>query len=92
MPVSKKDPSNSSRRNSAVPDPQDSAPDLELLGDQLTFQPKGYIEPFDQDGDGKNERNLVEHMARFRTSPLESVLPFNQHIPHAEVPNWQTNN
>ena len=71
MPVSKKHPSNQTRRASAGPDLQDSAPDLELLGDQLTFQPKGYIDPFEQDEEGKNERNLVEHMARFRTSPLE---------------------
>ena len=48
---------------------ENSAPDLELLGDQVTFQPRGYVEPFERDGD--KERNLVEHMARFRASPLE---------------------
>jgi hypothetical protein len=52
-------------------DPKNSAPDLELLGDQVTFQPRGYIEPLQTGEDGDNERNLVEHMARFRTSPLE---------------------
>lgn len=52
-------------------DPKNSAPDLELLGDQVTFQPRGYIEPLKRSEDGDKERNLVEHMARFRTSPLE---------------------
>jgi hypothetical protein len=55
----------------AMSDPKNSAPDLELLGDQVTFQPRGYIEPLQTGEDGDNERNLVEHMARFRTSPLE---------------------
>jgi len=52
------------------PDPS-SAPDLELFGDQISFQPRGYLEPLDQPEDGDKERNLVEHMARFRSSPLE---------------------
>jgi len=60
-------------------DPRDpsrriSAPDLEILGDQVTFQPRGYIEPSERDQDGDKERNLVEHMARFRSSPLEWVF------------------
>jgi hypothetical protein len=52
-------------------DPKNSAPDLELLGDQVTFQPRGYIEPLQNLEHGDKERNLVEHMARFRSSPLE---------------------
>jgi hypothetical protein len=47
---------------------QSSAPDLEILGDQVTFQPRGYVEP---EQDGGKERILMEHMARFRSSPLE---------------------
>jgi hypothetical protein len=58
-------------KGSAIDDPKNSAPDLELLGDQVTFQPRGYIEPLQSSEDGDKERNLVEHMARFRTSPLE---------------------
>lgn len=56
--------------------PRTSAPDLEILGDQVTLHPSGYIEPPErlQDG-GDKERNLVEHMARFRSSPLEYVSP-----------------
>lgn len=46
----------------------DSAPDLEILGDQVTLHPSGYTEPPERE-DGK-ERVLMEHMARFRTNPL----------------------
>lgn len=69
-----------SRRHSAVPhdNPENSAPDLELLGDQVTFQPRGYVEPLEKDGD--KERNLVEHMARFRASPLEFLREVSLHV------------
>lgn len=61
-------------------DPKDSAPDLELLGDQVTFQPRGYMEPLQSAEDGDKERNLVEHMARFRTSPLEFLREVSLHV------------
>lgn len=48
-----------------------SAPDLEILGDQVTLHPSGYIEPPARAQHGDKERNLVENMARFRSSPLE---------------------
>jgi hypothetical protein len=48
-----------------------SAPDLEILGDQVTLHPSGYVEPPGRPQDEDKERNLVEHMARFRSSPLE---------------------
>lgn len=70
--ASRKPPnSQRTRSNSTMSDPKDSAPDLELLGDQVTFQPRGYIEPLEKSEDGDKERNLVENMARFRSSPLE---------------------
>ena len=53
--------------------PRTSAPDLEILGDQVTLHPSGYVEPPMRAHDGDKERNLVEHMARFRSSPLEYV-------------------
>jgi hypothetical protein len=64
-----------------------SAPDLEILGDQVTLHPSGYIEPPEQPQDGDKERNLVEHMARFRSSPLEYVNSSLQTacIPHPEA-------
>lgn len=47
-----------------------SAPDLEILGDQVTLHPSGYIEPPERSEAGKEEA-LMENTARFRTSPLE---------------------
>lgn len=51
--------------------PRTTAPDLEILADQVTLRPSGYVEPLEQRGGGDKERNLVEHMAKFRSSPLE---------------------
>lgn len=54
--------------------PRTTAPDLEILADQVTLRPSGYVEPLEKPnigGGGDKERNLVEHMAKFRSSPLE---------------------
>ena len=48
-----------------------SAPDLEILGDQVTLHPSGYIEPLERQDEGEKERALMQHGARFRQSPLE---------------------
>lgn len=48
-----------------------SAPDLEIAGDQVTIHPSGVTGgPGAQDGP-ITERNLVSHMARFRANPLD---------------------
>jgi hypothetical protein len=48
---------------------KDAAPDLEILGDNVTLHPSGYIEaPGRRDG---REHALVAHAAKFRTAPLE---------------------
>ncbi|KAF4627964.1 hypothetical protein G7Y89_g10187 [Cudoniella acicularis] len=60
--------------------PRTSAPDLEILGDQVTLHPSGYIEPPERSQDGDKERNLVEHMARFRSSPLEFLREVSLHV------------
>ncbi|CAI7664947.1 unnamed protein product [Penicillium bialowiezense] len=47
-----------------------SAPDLEIVGNQLTIHPSGFTggpEPQDE----ITERNLVRHMARFRENPFD---------------------
>ena len=55
-----------------------SAPDLDILGDHVTLHPGGYIEPPEHE---KNpERNLVEHMARFRESPLDFLREVSLHV------------
>ena len=65
------DPKPSSARN--------SAPDLDILGDQVTIHPAGYVQP-PVVGDGGQERNLVEHMARFRESPLDFLREVSLHV------------
>ncbi len=53
--------------------PRDSAPDLQILGDQITLQPSGYVEPPDVSQEGEKEEALMKHMARFRSEPLQYV-------------------
>lgn len=56
-----------------------SAPDLEILGDQVTIHPSGYVEPPAIRRDSA-ERNLVQHMVRFRESPLEFLREVSLHV------------
>lgn len=58
--------------------PRDSAPDLSILGDQVTLHPSGYTEPPGRE-DGK-ERVLLEHTGRFRTHPLEFLREVSLHL------------
>ena len=55
------------------------APDLDLLGDTVTLHPGGYVEPLPR-RDATTERNLVEHMARFRESPLDFLREVSLHV------------
>ncbi|KAI4246773.1 MAG: hypothetical protein L6R40_001802 [Gallowayella cf. fulva] len=57
---------------------QPSAPDLDILGDQVTIHPGGYVEPHAPDD--ASERNLVEHMARFRESPLDFLREISLYV------------
>ena len=56
-----------------------SAPDIDILGDQVTLHPGGYIPPAHKIGED-GERNLVEHMARFRESPLDFLREVSLHV------------
>ena len=56
-----------------------SAPDLDILGDQITIHPSGYVEPRAPQ-DANLEQNLVEHMARFRESPLDFLREVSLHV------------
>lgn len=49
-----------------------SAPDLQILGDEVTLQPSGYVVPAARDVDGKEEA-LMDKFASFRAEPLQSV-------------------
>ncbi len=50
---------------------RDPAPDLQILGDQITLQPRSYVETRHQDHN--QEEALMKHMASFRAEPLKSV-------------------
>ena len=56
-----------------------SAPDLDILGDQVTIHPTGYVPP-SSTRSGDEERNLVEHMARFRESPLDFLREISLYV------------
>lgn len=61
---------------------RDSAPDLRILGDQITLQPSGLVEPppgVAPDEAGKEEA-LMKHMARFRSEPLQYVVVIGQYV------------
>jgi len=57
-----------------------SAPDLEILGNQVTVHPAGYLVESQGAQEDASERNLVEHMARFRQSPLDFLREVSLHL------------
>lgn len=60
------------------------APDISIVGDQVSLFPSGYTQSSEsQSQTSKNDthdRNLVEHMARFRESPLDFLKELNLHV------------
>ncbi|KAK1984753.1 acyltransferase [Colletotrichum cereale] len=57
----------------------DSAPDLKILGDQITLQPSGYVKP-SQPRDDEKEEALMKHMARFRSEPLQFLREVSLYV------------
>ncbi|KAK8105079.1 acyltransferase [Apiospora kogelbergensis] len=55
---------------------RDSAPDLQILGDQITLQPRSYVEPAQQE----KEEALMHHMARFRSEPLQFLREVSLYV------------
>lgn len=55
------------------------APDLDILGDRVTLHPGGYLAP-NQNHENGQDRNLVEHMARFRQNPLDFFREVSLHV------------
>lgn len=53
----------------------DAAPDLKILGDEITLHPLGYVKPEQRQKPRHDEKEeaLMHHMARFRSEPLRSV-------------------
>ena len=51
---------------------RDSAPDLQILGDEITLQPSGFVLPPNvATREDEKEEALMQHMAHFRSEPLQ---------------------
>ncbi|KAL2200254.1 hypothetical protein P885DRAFT_27951 [Corynascus similis CBS 632.67] len=59
-------------------DRHDSAPDLRILGDRITLQPSGFVEPALTE-DGKEEA-LMKNMARFRSEPFRFLREVSLYV------------
>lgn len=57
--------------NKAAADAAHSAPDLEIVGDQVILHPSGFTGGPEPQDHGITERNLVHHMGRFRENPFD---------------------
>lgn len=44
----------------------ETAPDLQILGDEITLQPSGFVEPEGRE----KEHALMKNAVRFRSEPL----------------------
>ncbi|KAI0869024.1 acyltransferase-domain-containing protein [Hypoxylon argillaceum] len=59
---------------------RDSAPDLQILGDQITLQPRSYVETRRSDGRDHDEEALMQNMARFRSEPLRFLREVSLYV------------
>ncbi|GAB0132982.1 hypothetical protein EsDP_00001402 [Epichloe bromicola] len=55
-----------------------SAPDLQILGDEITFQPSGYVEP--EGGQEGKEEALMNQFASFRAEPLQFLREVSMYV------------
>ncbi|KAI2640888.1 acyltransferase-domain-containing protein [Hypomontagnella submonticulosa] len=55
---------------------RDSAPDLQILGDQITLQPRSYVESRRHD----DQEPLMHNMARFRSEPLQFLREVSLYV------------
>lgn len=58
------------RDGDSVDDAGSSAPDLQILGDEITLQPSGFVEPRGGSQDDKEEA-LMNQTHSFRSEPLQ---------------------
>ncbi|PHH92412.1 hypothetical protein CDD83_7481 [Cordyceps sp. RAO-2017] len=56
-----------------------SAPDLQILGDEITLQPSGYVEPQGPGHEGKEEA-LLNQFASFRAEPLQFLREVSLYV------------
>lgn len=62
---------------------RDSAPDLQILGDQITLQPSGYVEPPASSTvptQAQEEEALMKHTAHFRSEPLQFLREVSLYV------------
>lgn len=63
---------------------RDSAPDLKILGDKITLQPSGYVEPPTSPAaapaQGQEEEALMKHTAHFRSEPLQFLREVSLYV------------
>lgn len=61
---------------------RDSAPDLQILGDQITLQPSGYVEPPPSSAAAvpPDEEALMKHTAHFRSEPLQFLREVSLYV------------
>ncbi|PSR75226.1 acyltransferase-domain-containing protein [Coniella lustricola] len=62
---------------------RDSAPDLKILGDQITLQPSGYVEPPPSSAaaaTAHDEEALMKHTAHFRSEPLQFLREVSLYV------------
>lgn len=52
-------------------DATNSAPDLQILGDEVTLQPSGYVEPPPKPIPEGKEEALMDKFASFRSEPFQ---------------------
>ncbi|KAG8417923.1 hypothetical protein J3458_005375 [Metarhizium acridum] len=55
-----------------------SAPDLQILGDEITLQPSGYVEP--EGGHEGKEEALLNQFASFRAEPLQFLREVSLYV------------
>ncbi|KAI9375803.1 acyltransferase-domain-containing protein [Aspergillus egyptiacus] len=58
----------------------ESAPDLEIVGDQVTIHPSGYTGGPEPQDDGITERNLIYNIARFRENPFDFLREVSSYV------------
>lgn len=64
---------------------RDSAPDLKILGDKITLQPSGYVEPPTSPAAAapaqrQEEEALMKHTAHFRSEPLQFLREVSLYV------------
>lgn len=56
-----------------------TAPDLEILGEQVTIHPTGYVEP-DHQGEPNRDETILGERTRFSDSPFDFLREISLHV------------